>query len=80
MPMSLTELRANLYKIVDQIIMTGIPVEIQRNGHMLKIISTDENIPSRLNRLQPKTDVIIGDPESLVHSEWLSEWSELPQP
>lgn len=32
MPISLTKLRADLYKIVDQVIKTGIPIEIERDG------------------------------------------------
>ncbi|MGA1865411.1 MAG: type II toxin-antitoxin system Phd/YefM family antitoxin [bacterium] len=35
---SLTSLRNKLFKVVDEIIETGIPVEIERKGHKLKIV------------------------------------------
>jgi hypothetical protein len=75
MKLTVTELRANLYNIVDQIINTGIPVEIERNHHKIKIILADG--PSKLDRLVYRDDVVNGDIETLVHSDWLSEWSEL---
>ncbi len=34
-PMSLTALRNNLFKIVDEVIKTGNPVELERKGHRL---------------------------------------------
>ena len=40
-PMSLTALRNNLFKIVDEVIKTGNPVELERKGHRLKIVIED---------------------------------------
>jgi len=37
-PMSLTSLRSKLFKIVDEVIPTAIPAEIERNGCRLKIV------------------------------------------
>jgi hypothetical protein len=72
---TLTELRADLYKVVDQIIETGVSVEVQRNGHKIKIVLADG--PSKLARLTERTGVINCDPEDIVHCDWLEEWSEL---
>jgi hypothetical protein len=72
---TLTELRADLYNLVDKIIETGVSVEVQRNGHKIKILLADG--PSKLERLTVRTDVINGDPEDIVHCDWLQEWSEL---
>jgi len=72
---TLTELRADLYNVVDQIIKTGVSVEVQRNGHKIKIILADG--PSKLERLTERTSVMNGDPEDIVHCDWLQEWSEL---
>lgn len=72
---TLTELRSNLYKIVDQIIETGVPVEVQRGGHKIRIVLIDGS--SKLDRLVRRTDVLTGDPEDIVHCDWLQEWSEL---
>jgi hypothetical protein len=72
MPMSLTALRQQLFKVVDQVIATGIPMEINRKGHIVKIILVDKK--SKLANLV-KHDCIIGDPEELVDLP-LHEWSE----
>ena len=37
-PMSLTALRNNLFKIVDEVIKTGNPVELERKGYRLRIV------------------------------------------
>lgn len=72
MKIKVTKLRQNLYRILDDILQTGIPVEIERNGKILKIIPEKIN---KLNNLE-KHDVIIGDPEEIVHMDWSSEWHE----
>jgi hypothetical protein len=69
-----TKLRANLYKIIDQVIATGNPVEIERHGHLVKIIA--ENPKSKLDNLTKHPGTIKGDPEDLVHLDWYHEWNE----
>jgi len=39
MLITLSKLRANLYEIIDKAIATGNPVEIERHGHIVKIIA-----------------------------------------
>jgi PHD/YefM family antitoxin component YafN of YafNO toxin-antitoxin module len=75
MTLTLTELRADLYKVVDQIIETGVPIEVLRHGHKIKIILDDA--PSKLERLIYRENVINGNLEDLIHLDWLSEWSEV---
>jgi len=41
-PLSLTALRSQLLKIVDRVIETGMPVEIERKGHKLKIVLAEK--------------------------------------
>ncbi len=60
----------NLYKLLDQVIETGEPLETQRNDSSLTLYLSDPK--SKLASLK-KRDAIIGDPESLVHIDWLSE-------
>ena len=74
MRVSASKLRENIYSILDQSLKTGVPVEVVRKGKILKIVP--EQKPDKLSRLK-KRKVIIGDPESIVHMDWLSEWSEL---
>ena len=68
---SATRLRQNLYTILDEVIESGIPVEIERKEHILKIVP--EKPASRLARLKGHS-VIKGDPEDLVHLNWSSLW------
>lgn len=72
MPMTLTALRQQLFNIVDQVITTGIPTEIKRNGHIVKIVLADKK--SKLSNLK-KHECIVGDPDELIDLS-LQEWNE----
>ncbi|RZB34023.1 MAG: hypothetical protein SRB2_03416 [Desulfobacteraceae bacterium Eth-SRB2] len=71
--MSLTALRNKLFKVVDEIIKTGIPVEIEKNNHKLLIVLKEKK--SKLHNLKPH-DCIIGDPDDLVNLK-VTEWDEV---
>lgn len=68
---SLTALRTQLFKIADQVIQTGIPIEIDRNGHILKLVLDKKK--SKLANLK-KRDCINGNPDELINIE-ASEWN-----
>lgn len=63
---SASALRANLYSILDEVLETGIPLEIERKGMGLRIARLEGR---RLDRLQPHAGFLIGDPEAIVHVE-----------
>ena len=65
MSITASHLRQNIYKLLDRVIKTGQPLEVERKGQKLKIIRAERL--SRLNQL-PKRRCIKGDPESLVIS------------
>ena len=68
-----TKLRQNLYRILDEILDSGIPVKINRKGEILMIIP--EKKKSRLERLtEHKT--IVGDPDSIIKTNFDNEWKE----
>ncbi len=71
-PMSLTALRNNLFKIVDEVIKTGNPVELERKGHRLRIVM--EAKKSKLNNLKHH-DCIVGNPDELIDLK-VAEWHE----
>jgi len=71
-PLSLTALRNNLFKIVDEVIRTGIPAEIERNGHRLEIVLEERK--SKLDNLKPH-DCIVGDPDELIKLK-VAQWLE----
>lgn len=68
MAITATKLRANIYRILDQILETGQPVEIERRGRRLKIVPAPPH--RKLANLEPHPDFIAGDPEDLVHLDW----------
>lgn len=72
MNVTASELRQNIYKLLDKVLETGIPIEIKRKGRILKIVS--EEPKSKLDKLK-KRDIIAGDPEELVHIDWSEEWN-----
>jgi hypothetical protein len=69
---TITALRADLYRILDGVLETGMPIEVERNGQRLRIAPTDAS--GRLTRLQPHAGAVVGDPEELVHLDWSGEW------
>jgi len=71
MIMSVTKFRHNIYKMLDHIIETGIPLELQRKGKTIKI--TCEEKPSKFDDLK-KHAIINGNPEELVEISWEQEW------
>lgn len=72
MAITASKLRENVYRILDEVLATGQPVEIERNGRRLLIVADDR--PSRLARLVNRSDVVVGDSADFVHLDWSSEW------
>ena len=72
MSYSATKLRANLYKVLDSVLRTGVPVEIERRGKRLKIVPIDP--PDKLANLKSHPKYIVDDPEEIVHIDWSQEW------
>jgi hypothetical protein len=71
-----SRLRANLYRLLDRVLRTGEPIEIDRGGKKLLIVPKEKQ--TKLNNLV-RRDVIVGDPEDLVHLDWSKEWrGDLP--
>lgn len=72
--LSASELRADIYRILDGILRTGRPVEVERRGRLLRIVAVDREPAGRLESLRPHPDAVVGDPEELVHLDWSGEW------
>ncbi|MCK6528669.1 type II toxin-antitoxin system Phd/YefM family antitoxin [Myxococcota bacterium] len=78
MPISASELRADVDNILDRVLESGEPVEIERKGRIVRLVP--EARPSKLLRLVRRPGVVVGDPEDLVHLDWPSEWTGEPGP
>ena len=76
-----SQLRQNIYRTLDEVAETGVPVEIMRKGVTLRIVVDAK--PSKLARLKKRHD-FIGDPTDALKSpwelggkdEWLKEWTK----
>ena len=71
-PYSVSRLRANLYRVLDRVLETGVPIEVERNGQRLRIVPPERG--TRLKNLAPHPEYLRTDPESLVHLDWSDEW------
>jgi hypothetical protein len=67
-----SRLRADVYRVLDRVIETGVRVEIERRGKVLRIVPDDP--APRFERLPARSGFIKGDPEDLVHLDWSHEW------
>lgn len=74
MVLTASKLREDIYRVLDQVLATGEPVEIERNGRRLRIVADEP--PARLARLVDRTDVVVGSSDDLVHLDWSHEWQE----
>lgn len=74
MILTASKLRENIYHVLDRILETGEPAEIERNGRRLRIVA--DQPPSRIERLAPRPDVVVGDSDEFIHLDWSSEWKE----
>ena len=70
--MSLTALRGKLFRVVDEVIRSGIPAEIERKGQRVKIVLQAKK--SKLDNLKPH-DCIVGDPDDLIALK-VAPWDE----
>ena len=71
-----SELRANLDRLLDEVLETGVPMEIEYNGRRLRIVA--DAPPSKLDRLVPHPGFVIGDPDDLVEMDWSGYWNPDP--
>lgn len=66
-----TQLRANIYQLLDEVLRTGLPLEIKKGDQKLRIVPVEKI--DKLAKLKLRPDVIEGDPEELVHLSWEDE-------
>ena len=65
-----SKLRANIYNLLDQVLETGVSVEVRRKGRTLKIIA--EKTPSKLANLK-KHDILAVPLQDIVHMDWSAQ-------
>lgn len=58
-------------ELLNEVLKTGIPLEIDKNGKFLKIVPVEKK--NKLQNLTFKPDVIQGNPDDLVNISWEQE-------
>jgi antitoxin (DNA-binding transcriptional repressor) of toxin-antitoxin stability system len=72
MAITASDLRRDVYKLLDRVLATGEPIEIERGGRTLYVVA--DSGPGRLERIEGDPDLIQGDPDDLVHLDWSDHW------
>ena len=62
----------NIFQLLDKVIKTGVPVEIERKGKRLLISPAEKR--RDLDSLEEHPEFIVGNPDDLVHIDWSAEW------
>lgn len=66
-----TQLRTNIYNLLDEVLKTGLPLEIKKGDKKLRIVPVEE--VDKLQNLVARPDVIQGDPDDLAEIDWMNE-------
>jgi antitoxin (DNA-binding transcriptional repressor) of toxin-antitoxin stability system len=72
MSVSISQLRQDIYRLLDRVLETGEPLEIERKGRRLRVVP-DEPV-SKLSRIRGNPNAIVGDPEDLVDMDMSVYW------
>ena len=71
-PVTPSQLRQDIYRLIDRVLETGEPLEIERKGRRLRLVP---DVPvDRLDRIRANPAAIVGDPEDLVSLDWAADW------
>ena len=69
MAISTSKLRRDIYRIIDQVMDTGVPADRARGSS-----GPDDPVRrSKLANLKPRP-YLLADPMDLVHIDWSGEW------
>jgi len=67
MAISATKLRSNLYRMIDDVIRKGVPMEVELRGRKVLIVPAEP--PNKLAKLVKRPGVLVGDPARLPEVE-----------
>ncbi len=80
MTISATKLRSNLYRVIDEVIRKGVPVEVELRGRKVFIVPAEPI--NKLTNLPKRPGVIVGDPARLPkvktfdQEKWQKKWDK----
>ena len=74
MKVTATQLRADLYRILDRVSKTGEEIEITRASGSLVIRPKVSERRARGRRPRGNPKLIVGNPDELIHIDWSKHW------
>ena len=66
-----TELRANVYNLLDEVLQSGLPIEIKKGDRRLRIVPADK--ADKFMNLVFRPHAVAGNPEDLASLGWQDE-------
>ena len=78
MAMTVTRLRADLYRVIGDVIKKGLPVEVELRGRKVRIVPVEPR--DKLATLVKRPGVLVGDPGRLPRiktfdeRKWRKKW------
>lgn len=73
--MTATKLRSELYRVLDQVLESGEPVEVVRRKGTIVIRPTVAARAARKKARSPANpNLVVGSPDDLVHFDWATHW------
>ena len=67
-----SRLRSDIYRVLDRVLETGVPIEVERRGRIIKIVP--EKPTAKLDRLVRRPRFFKCDPDEIVHMDWSKYW------
>lgn len=80
MTITATKLRADLYRVIDNVIKNGVSIEVELRGKKVRIVPAEPR--DKLAALVKRPGVIIGDPGRLPQAKtfdekkWRKKWDK----
>lgn len=67
-----SQLRSDVYRLLDRTLATGQPLQVKRKGRLLQIVPVAKG--KKMDRLVQRPGTIIGSPDDIVHMDWSRYW------
>ena len=80
MAISATKLRSDLYRVIEGVVKSGVPVEVELRGRKVRIVPAEPH--DKLANLPKRPAAIVGDPGRLAQartfdeSKWRRKWDK----
>lgn len=70
---TVSELHQNIYRLLDEVLESGEPLEIPRRGRVLRVVP--EAALSKTAAIRGNPHALTGDPDDIVHMDWSPSWA-----